>query len=274
MTAATTTLPIAGRNTLLASLRVIAFLAWTLPGAFVCVLLKVTGFNSAPMRQRVYRGICKIFGIELVVHGTPVSARPLLIASNHISYLDILAYGAVAELEFVSKAEVATWPLIGTLAKLSDTVFIDRRRSQTHAAKKDMADRLAHETHAGLMVFFPESTSGDGNRMLPFKSALFSVAESLSDTGAIAVQPAAIAYTRLNGLPTGRGWRAFTSWYGEMPFSSHAWRFLQLGRITVEISFLPALDAAQTENRKAMAQACERSVRDGFNGLLTGQQIV
>lgn len=273
MTEVTSTLPIPGRGAVVAAFRLIAFAGWTVVGAGTCFALKITGFESAPMRLRVYRGICRIFGIEVIVHGKPAQARPVLIASNHISYLDILAYGAVAELEFVSKAEVAKWPVIGVLAKLGNTVFVDRRRSQTHAAKKDMSDRLAHETHAGLMVFFPEATSGDGNRMLPFKSALFAVADSLGEGDHIAVQPAAIAYTRLNGLPTGVGWRAFFSWYGDMPLATHAWRFLQLGRTTVEISFLPPLSTDQSENRKTMAQACERSVQDGFNGLLTGQRF-
>lgn len=208
------------------------------------------------------------------MHGAPFEGRPLLIASNHISYLDIVAYGAVGELEFVSKAEVADWPVIGFLAKLADTVFIDRRRSQTHAAKQGMTDRLAHKTHAGLMVFFPEATSGDGNRLLPFKSSLFSVAESLGTDGQITVQPAAIAYTRLNGLPTGTGWRAFFSWYGDMSLSSHAWTFLQLGRTTVEIAFLPPVSVAEMQNRKSMALACEKAIRDRFNGLLTGQKGV
>lgn len=266
-------MPTDGHGVVLAALRLILCVGWAIIGVGACFVLTKTGFRSAPMRLTVYRGLCKIFGIEVIIHGRPADARPTLIASNHISYLDILAYGAVGELEFVSKAEVADWPVIGFLAKLGNTVFVDRRRSQTQAAKQDMTERLAHDTHAGLMVFFPEATSGDGNRLLPFKSALFAVAESLDDGHSVTVQPAAIAYTRLNGLPTGFGWRSFFSWYGDMSLASHAWRFLQLGRTTVEIVFLPPINAEDAPNRKAMAQACERAVRDGFNGLLTGQKF-
>lgn len=272
MTSGAGTLPIGRRGPLLAAVRLCSAGVWLVFGATACFVLSITGFRSAPTRLKLYRGLCRIFGIDVIVHGTPVEDRPVLIASNHISYLDIVAYGAVGELEFVSKAEVADWPVIGFLAKLADTVFIDRRRSQTHAAKQGMTDRLGHETHAGLMVFFPEATSGDGNRLLPFKSSLFAVAETLSEDGQIAVQPAAIAYTRLNGLPTGSGWRPFFSWYGDMSLGAHAWTFLQLGRTTVEIAFLPPVSVAGMANRKTMAQACENSIRDRFNGLLTGRQ--
>lgn len=281
MTASTVTMPIAGRGVILATCRLVCAFVWIIFGGGTCFILAKTGFRSSGMRLIVYRGLCKIFRIEVIVHGKPADTRPTLVASNHISYLDILAYGAVAELEFVSKAEVADWPVIGSLAKLGDTVFIDRRRSQAHAAKQDMTKRISHQTHAGLMVFFPEATSGDGNRLLPFKSALFAVADSLDedqtpdqtqDQG-ITVQPAAIAYTRLNGLPTGIGWRSFFSWYGDMPLGAHAWKFLQLGQATVEIVFLPPLNRHQNPNRKALAQACELAVQDGFNALLTGRRF-
>jgi lyso-ornithine lipid O-acyltransferase len=263
-------MPSAMSGQVIAGVRVLLFVAWT--SILLCIRLAVLpfGINSAPLRLVFFRGLCWIFGIDIIVHGTPATARPLLIASNHISYLDIIAFGAVSELEFVSKAEVADWPVFGTLAKLADTVFIERRRSHTLVARRDMANHLAADR---MLVFFPEATSGDGNRLLPFKSALFTAAGSIGDSKDVTIQPAAIAYTRLNGLPVGCGWRSFFAWYGDMDLTNHAWRFLQLGRTTVEIAFLPPIDVGGNMDRKTLAAESERAVRRGFSRLLCGQPI-
>lgn len=258
-------MPTGAAGLFLAGARVILFVIWMMLATGVCFILSVCRADSAWMRVILYRGLCRICGIDVIVHGEPVASRPLLIASNHISYLDIIVFGSIAELEFVSKAEVADWPVIGALAKLADTVFIERLRSRTLEARQDMAARLGKNR---TLVFFPEATSGDGNRLLPFKSALFTVTDAIEG---VTVQPASIAYTRLNGLPTGFGWRAFFAWYGDMTLFGHAWRFLQLGHTTVEIAFLPPVDHAGDMDRKTLAAATERAVRLGFSRLLSGQ---
>jgi lyso-ornithine lipid O-acyltransferase len=265
LTSTVVTMPTGIAGLVLASARVVLFVIWVMFAAGACFILSVCGADSAWMRVILFRGLCRIFGIDVIVHGAPVASRPLLIASNHISYLDIIAFGAIAELEFVSKAEVADWPIIGPLAKLGDTVFIERLRSRTLEARQDMAERLGKNR---TLVFFPESTSGDGNRLLPFKSALFTVTDAIEG---VTVQPVSIAYTRLNGLPLGFGWRAFFAWYGDMTLFGHAWRFLQLGRTTVEIAFLPPVDQAGEMDRKTLATATEDAARLGFGRLLSGQ---
>lgn len=263
-------MPLGFNGQLLAAVRIMTIVLWIGAISPVCLVLSASGANSAKVRLFLYRGLCRVCGIEVILHGKPAETRPLLIASNHVSYLDILAFGATAELEFVSKAEVARWPIIGSLARLADTVFIERLRSKTLEARKDMAQRLGENR---TLVFFPEATSGDGNRLLPFKSALFNVVHAVDDGHGVTVQPAAIAYTRLNGLPTGVGWRSFFAWYGDMSLFDHAWKFLQLGQTTVEIAFLPPLNNGSELDRKALARAAEDAVRNGFSRLHSGQLV-
>lgn len=260
-------MPVGISGRVLAAFRISLVVLWITVTAPVCILMSTFGANSAKFRVFLYRGLCRICGINVAIHGKPDSRRPLLIASNHVSYLDIIAFGATAELEFVSKAEVARWPIIGSLAKLADTVFIERLRTKTITAHQDISARLGENR---TLVFFPEATSGDGNRLLPFKSALFTVADAIDGGDGVTVQPAVIGYTRLNGLPTGFGWRAFFAWYGDMSLFSHAWTFLQLGQTTVEIAFLPPINA-ENMDRKALARATEQAVRDGFSKLHSGQ---
>ena len=161
------------------------------------------------------------------------------------------------------------------MAKAGRSVFIDRRRSATDSARDQIQERL---DDGDTLIMFPESTSGDGNRMKPFKSALFTVAERrVTDKQGqlrnIAVQPVSIAYTRLNGLPLGVGWRPYVAWYGDMEMIPHLWNLAKLGRLTVEIAFHPPVTLAQFGSRKALAAHCDLVVRTGMARLLAGRPL-
>src|SRR5205814_10540746 len=178
---------------------------------------------------------------------------------NHVSYLDITVFGSLIAGSFIAKTEVARWPLFGWLARLQRSVFIDRKVRSTAAQRDSIAGRLA----AGdALILFPEGTSGDGNRVLPFKSALFSVADSAA-TGPITVQPVSIAYTRLNSMPIGRRYRPLFAWYGAMAMAPHLWRVLGLGMIEVVVEFHPATTLAACGSRKMLARYCEERVESG-----------
>src|ERR1044071_8436357 len=145
-----------------------------------------------------------MLGLRVRAIGRPTATRPVLFAANHVSYLDITIFGSLIAGSFIAKHEVAKWPLFGWLAKLQRSVFIDRRVRSTADQRDSIAARLAANE---ALILFPEGTSGDGNRVLPFKSALFSVADDIpgrAAAGAVTVQPVSIAYTRLDGIPLGR----------------------------------------------------------------------
>src|SRR3546814_10571195 len=116
---------------------------------------------------------CRLLGIEIERHGQPSDRHPTLYVANHVSYLDIEVLGALLKASFVAKAEVATWPFFAWLARLQETVFVERR--VRHAAQH--RDEMARRLDAGDdLILFPEGTSGDGTAVLSFKSALFSAA--------------------------------------------------------------------------------------------------
>ena len=100
---------------------------------------------------------------------------PTCSSATMCTYFDIPVLGSILPVSFVAKTEVAEWPGYGLLAKLQRTVFVDRRRNTTMQQRDLIHARLA----AGdQLVLFPEGTSNDGNRILPFRSALLSVAEA------------------------------------------------------------------------------------------------
>ncbi len=123
------------------------------------------------------------------------------------------------------------------------------------------------------LVLFPEGTSSDGNRVLPFKSALFGAAESLVDGAPVAVQPVSITYVRLNGMPMGRYLRPFFAWYGDMELASHLWALLGLGNVTVNVEFHPVVTRANFASRKALAEHCHNVVAEGVASALSGREI-
>lgn len=208
-----------------------------------------------------YHRICaRLFGFDIVVRGKIATETPVLFVGNHTSYLDIMVLGAVIEGCFVAKSEVAHWPLFGWLAKLQRTVFVERRSLRTVEQRDEISARLA----AGdRLILFPEGTSDDGNKVLPFKSALFAVAQTPPGAPQLLVQPFSIAYTALAGLPLGREWRPLFSWYGDMDMSPHAWRVCTFSRVRVELSFHEPVTFGQYGSRKALAQHCYEAVRDG-----------
>jgi 1-acyl-sn-glycerol-3-phosphate acyltransferase len=227
--------------------------------------------------HRYHRFLCRLFGIRIRVIGAPVGNEGVLIVANHTSWLDILVFSAVTPLSFVAKAEVATWPLFSTLARLQETVFVERtRRSQTREARDQIRERLlAGDT----LVLFPEGTSSDGNRVLPFKSALMGAVEStVGDDGKgherhVRVQPVSVSYVGLHGMPMGRENRPLFAWYGDMELVPHLWEALKTGPIDVVFEFHAPLSVDTVGGRKELAANAEAVIRRGQARALAGNDL-
>jgi len=266
----TVTLPTRRAATLLASTRMSAFAAASVVGTLVCASMRAVRINNARACQAYFASITKLLGIRVIVRGKRSTARPTLMVANHISYFDIFILGGLIKGSFVAKAEIRSWPVFGVMGRVGRTVFVDRRRAATGTARDGIKERI----NAGdTLIMFPEATSHDGNRVRPFKSALFTVAEKPTDDGTpVTVQPVSIAYTRLNGIPLGVGWRSFFSWYGAMDLMPHVWHALKLGRLTAEVTFHPPVTIADFPDRKALAAYCTQTASDGMARLLSGRE--
>lgn len=256
--------------TLLRLRRVFLYIALTLPLMPLQALLLVARSSARRHLPRHYHGwVLRLMGFAVKVTGIPSRRRPTLFVANHVSFIDIEILGALVEGCFIAKADVARWPLFGWLAKLQRTVFVDRRVSSTHRQRNAIRERLDEDDN---LILFPEGTTGDGNRALPFKSALFSVADYSGPHGPLEVQPVSIAYTRLDGIPIGRFYRPFLAWYGDMEFIPHLWTMLGLGRVGVEVNFHPTVTLPQFGSRKALAEHCYREVAAGVAGAIAGRR--
>jgi lyso-ornithine lipid O-acyltransferase len=195
-------------------------------------------------------------GLRFEMEGAPLRTGGALVA-NHASWIDIVALQRAAAPFLVSKAEVRAWPGIGFIGRAIGTMFIDRRPAEARRQEAELHARLAR---GDRMAIFPEGTSSDGRRILPFKSSLFGVFLAPGLDG-IAVQPVTIVYRTQPGLPA-----SFYGWWGEMDFASHIREVL--ARSTggsVTLTFHPALPLAELSDRKALARAAEAAVRSAFD---------
>ncbi|HEY1723765.1 MAG TPA: lysophospholipid acyltransferase family protein [Magnetospirillaceae bacterium] len=252
--------------------RVLGCLALTLSMApLQAVLLSLGAIGLSRRWARLYwRGMAFMLGMRLIVRGTLSERRPTLYICNHISYLDIVALGAVLDAAFVAKAEIRGWPGIGIVARLGRTVFVDRRRGNSKEHRDSMLERLTKARES--VILFPEGTSNDGNLVGAFKSALLSAAAVKDTEGhALAVQPVTIAYTRLDGMPIGRSLRALYAWFGDMALAPHMWTMIGLGITTIEIELHPVTSLEQFGSRKALSDHCYRTIANGLAAANAGR---
>lgn len=217
-----------------------------------------------PTRRHIpawyHRIVLRLIGVRVQVHGAPAEGRPLLLLSNHCSWLDITVLGSLFPLFFVAKSEVERWPVIGLLAALQRTVFVDRqRRSATGAVNREIAARLAQ---GDPVILFAEGTSDDGNRILPFRTALVgAVRDAFDGERHVIVQPMAVAYTRLQGIPMGRSHRPVAAWTGDLDLAPHLLELLRQGAVDVDVTFGHARMLDGAADRKKVTRACEEEVR-------------
>jgi 1-acyl-sn-glycerol-3-phosphate acyltransferase len=203
-----------------------------------------------------------LVGIKIRQIGNPATERPLLIASNHASWVDITVVGSLMPLSFIAKSEVSGWPVFGLFAKLQRTVFVNRtRRSETG----QVADAIAGRMAAGdAMVLFAEGTSNDGNCVLPFRSALLGAATRAvggQETGQVWVQPLSVAYQGFYGLPMGRAHRPHVAWYGDMELAGHLWGIFSRGALDVVVRWGEPVLVGSGTDRKALTRRLEADVR-------------
>lgn len=210
--------------------------------------------------------LARSLGVQVGLRGKVASGAVLYVA-NHLSWLDILVLGARLEGAFVAKHEVGQMALVNTLARLRDTIFVEReRRSRAASQASEVAARLRR---GGNVILFPEGTSNDGVRILPFKSTLFAGLDAAPDAR---VQPVTLAYTELNGLPLTRSRLLELAWIGDMELAPHALDMSRIGRIRAEVHCHPPVRPADFPDRKALARHCHAAVEARYRRLVRGER--
>ena len=200
---------------------------------FVPILLRavLTGRDVLPGERadwmhRCGRTMLRAMGIRFRIEGQ-VPSETVVVVANHLSYLDIVIAASAMPCAFVAKEEIALWPAFGSLARMGQTIFLNRA---SRASAWEAADRMVERLQRGVStLFFPEGTSTDGSELARFHSTLFAAA---IETGCRVV-PAAIFYE-----PHGAGMaEREVCWYGDDAFLPHLVKVLGLSQFTAVLRF-------------------------------------
>ena len=203
-----------------------------------------------------YAGMVWFAGVKICCYGNPDNVH---LVSNHVTYLDIPVLGSLQDVRFVSKSEVASWPVIGYFARLANTIFIER----TNRHLRSYVTQLTHEfSSTSNICIFPEGTSTDGKSIKPFKSSLFQAAVNAAKNQNIFIQPVTLNYMNTSNLYGER--EEVFSWVGNDPLLPHLWRVLKNKSGNVDVIYHKPLRVADFENRKSLITANEEAVSSGI----------
>ena len=252
-------------------IRLVFICFWLLIILVFLIILRPFNLSLYKNIPRLFHiGFLKILNVKVNLVGKIHQERPGLLISNHASWIDISILSSLINISFIAKSEVSKWPLFGFLAKLQDTVFIERRAIKAVKQKNEINEVL----HKGKrLVLFPEGTSSDGNRVLKFKSSLFSVVENKTDNSEnYLIQAVTICYKGINGLPMSRSERPLISWWGDMDLMNHLWNILKLN--SVDILVIAHEPIQEVSDRKSLSKIAWEQVAQGMGLALSGNARV
>jgi len=255
--------------------RFLLIIGWTAVACGVqSAMLVLPGDGKKRFARTYWSVVCRLLGMRIRILGHPPptsppkgnARRPVIYVSNHSSWIDVPVLGGRLFACFVAKEEVGRWPVVGTVARLGRTIFVSRQRKAIGRERDDMRLRLAAGDD---LILFPEGTSSDGSRVLPFHSSFFAAAkpnaaeEARTPSLAPLVQPVSIVYDRLCNLPVGRSTRPVFAWYGDMDLASHFARLARWKGMRATVLLHPVLDPAEFGSRKALSAATWTAIADG-----------
>lgn len=198
-----------------------------------------------------WRMLLNGFGICIDLRNS-INPAARLFAVNHVSWLDIAVLAHLVDAGFVAKAQVADWPVIGTLARRYGCAFIARERRGTVINQaRAVANKISNSRP---MILFPEGTTGNGNQLLPFRSSLFTALDELNDG---LIQPIALVYRDRSGQALSPAAMRRVAWLADDALLPHALALAAWGGVTVEVTFEPAMAPGC---RKEIARRCEQVI--------------
>ena len=244
-------------NKFIAVLKLTIFIIWTLIAIVMQIVMRAvcTGDGIFYVPMLWHKVVCRIFGIRISVRGRAVRNQHVLYVSNHVSYLDIPVLASQVFGQFIAKKEVESWPLFGYLAKLQNTVFIDRSGAQVDQDYQNVGDQLNSNKN---LILFPEGTSSDGSEIMPFRSRFFGLMLERQDN--VLLQPITIA------LPDAQTQeeRDLYAWYGEMELVPHLWVLAQNKGVDVRVTFHEPVHIGQEITRKELTNLCYEVIARGL----------
>ncbi len=214
--------------------------------------------NSVSKRSR--SALSKLnFEIEVKGFNSELMAKDnYLLVSNHMSYLDILVISSVVPAVFVTSVDLKESGFLGTLAELGGSIFVERRnRSQIERDLESMTQTLKDGFN---IMIYPEGTSSNGEKVLPFKKSLLMSAVNSGKN----IMPVCIKYREINGKAFSAENRDHVCWYGDMNFIPHFMQLLKTEKVKVELEFLNLVKTTPNSTRDELSRQCFDQISAAF----------
>ncbi|PLX68007.1 MAG: hypothetical protein C0603_07810 [Denitrovibrio sp.] len=226
-------------------------------GAVILRFYAVTDVNKrrvgAWYATKMCRLAIKVFGLEVTsINEAYLSTTGKLILSNHMSYLDIITYASIKPSIFISSVEIEKTPFLGFIAKLGGTYFVERRNPKLIKLEIGKMSELIEQGFN--VVLFPEGTSTNGSKVLPFRSSLLA---SASVSTGVEVIPACIKYLTIDNEPFSSINCDYVCWYDDMSFAPHLWNFLSTDKVESKTTFFKPINSASSDRKTISNKAYE-----------------
>jgi 1-acyl-sn-glycerol-3-phosphate acyltransferase len=216
--------------------------------------------RTGAWRTRLFRiwarSLARVLGMQSEVRGTPPDP-PFILVANHLSYVDVILLGSCLPCVFVAKADLASWPLAGSLCRAVDTLFIDRASKRDIPRVMEQIDEILQDGRG--VVVFPEGTSSKGDAVAPFRSGLLEAA-ARSDRP---VSYAALSYTT---PPHAAPARLAICWWGDAPLLPHLIELMRLPRFRATVTF--GEESIRETDRKILASRLHAAVQQQFQAVV------
>jgi len=212
--------------------------------------------------------LVRLCNVQVRVKGSPVAGTNFLYVGNHMGFVDIFVVSALVPALFITSQEMRETPVLGDLCEMAGCIFVERRsRTKIMGELNVLVDALKQGFN---IVLYPEATSSNGEKILPFKKTLMMSGPHAGKP----IQPACINYLEVNGEEFSLKWRDHVCWYGDMPFTTAMWNMLTTKSVTAELEFLEPIYANAETNRSEVANQAFHSINSRFRPVVTRPEAV
>lgn len=201
--------------------------------------------------------LIKSFGFEVKVFGytEEMKTKNFLTVGNHMSYMDVFLLASVHPTLFVTSVDMGETAILGQVTRQAGCIFVERRNRTT--IEKDVMQMTEALSHGTNVTIYPEGTSTDGLRILPFKKALLTAAIEAG----VDILPVVLKYVEVDGEPFSRANHKKIAWYGDMGFAPHFLQLMNTKSLVAEFHFLDPIRVTKESTRHELAEKAEKAIR-------------
>lgn len=201
---------------------------------------------------------CGLLGIQRHYINPPKPGEQFLFLGNHLGFLDILILSSMRPTMFVTSVEMRETPFLGLLCEMGGCLFVERRSRKSLVQEIEQIRSLLKQGFS--IAIYPEGTSGDGSKVMPFKKSLLTAA---TESG-VPIKVMVINYRKVNNQNVSHAWREYVFWYGELAFFPTLWRLFTLRSIDVDLSFHDEIHVSADHDRREIAAQAQAIVEKHY----------